>query len=160
MSSILILPVHARRRMVLGLAIVGVCLAVTAGSVQAQDAPVRTFASEVGVLFNPIKPEATADFEEVMGKVKEALANSEDPMRQEQAAGWRIFKSKEPGPGGSVFYVMVMDPAVEGGEYAVGQLLAESFPDEAQSLYEKFSAAFAGGQSLMNLDLVSSFSTP
>jgi hypothetical protein len=109
------------------------------------------------MILNPIKAEATADFEEIIGKVKEALNKSEDPKHKEIAAGWKVFKAKEPGPGGSVFYVMVMDPAVQGGEYAVSKILSEAFPTEAQVLYDKFSGAFAGGQNLLNLDLVNDF---
>ena len=160
MGSILTLPVSARRRTALGFAIVLVCLVAFAGNVQAQDAPTRTFGSEAGLILNPIKPEATADFEMVMGRLKDALAKSEDPRRQEQAAGWKVFKSQEPGPGGSVLYVMVMDPAVPGGEYAVSKILSEAYPTEVQELYQKFSDAYAGGQSLLNLDMVSAFGAP
>ena len=45
------------------------------------------------LLLNFIKPDKTADFEMVMGKVKEALAKSEKPERKQQAAGWKVFKA-------------------------------------------------------------------
>ncbi len=157
MGSILNLSVCVRRRVVKGLVGAVICLAVSAAGAQAHDAPVRTFTAGAGMILNPIKAEATADFEEILGKVKEALNKSEDPKHRELAAGWKTFKAKEPGPGGSVFYVMVMDPAIPGGEYAVGQILSGAFPTEVQVLYKKFSEAYAGGQNLLNLDLVNDF---
>lgn len=160
MGSILILPVSARRRTALGFPIVLVCLVAFAGNVQAQDAPTRTFASDSGVIISNIKPEAAADFEMVMGRLKDALAKSEDPQRQEQAAGWRLFKAKQQGPGGAVMYIMVVDPTVQGGEYAVSKILSEAYPTEVQELYEKYSAAFVGGQSYLDLDLVLAFGAP
>ena len=125
---------------------------------QQQAAPqARAFGSDAGMMFNPIKPEATADFEMVMGKLKEALTKSQDPTRQQQAKSWKLFKAQEPGPGGSVLYVFVMDPAVKGADYTVSKILAEAFPTEVQALYAKYSAAYAGGQSLINLTLVQTF---
>jgi hypothetical protein len=114
----------------------------------------RIFASDVGMMFNPIKPEATADFEMVVGRLKEALVRSQDSARQEQAKGWSVYKAQEPGPAGAVLYVFVMNPAVKGADYSVTKILAEAFPAEVQALYQKFSGAYAGPQSLINLSLV------
>lgn len=114
----------------------------------------RVFGSEVGMMFNPIKPEATADFEMVMGRLKEALVKSQDTTRQEQAKGWIVYKAQEPGPGGAVLYVFVMNPAVKGADYSVTKILTEAFPSEVQALYQKYAGAYAGPQSLVNLSLV------
>ena len=63
---------------------------------QAQAAPnARLFANDGGMVLNFIKPDKTADFEEVMAKLKEGLMKSTKPERKEQAAGWRVFKSPE-----------------------------------------------------------------
>ena len=59
--------------------------------------------------------------------------------------------------GGSVLYVWFIDPAVSGADYAVSQILNEAFPAEVQELYERFNGSFAGGQSMVNLDLVVEF---
>jgi len=117
----------------------------------------RVFGSDAGMMFNPIKPEAAADFEMVMGKLKEALAKSQDATRQQQAKSWKLFKAQEPGQAGSVLYVFIMDPAVKGADYSVSKILSEAFPTEVQALYQKYSAAYAGGQSLVNLTLVQAF---
>jgi len=104
------------------------------------------------MIFNAIRPDGVKDFETVLARLKQALAASPDPVRQQQAAGWKIFKAAEAGPGASVLYVFVMDPAVTGAEYGVAKILAEAFPAEAQELYRLYLGAFAGGQSMLSLE--------
>ena len=109
------------------------------------------------MMLNYIKPESTGDFESVMQKLGEALQQSENADRGRQAQGWKIYKAQEPGPNNSVLYVWFIDPTVSGADYAVSQILNEAFPGEVQALYETFSTSFAGGQSMVNLDLVVDF---
>jgi hypothetical protein len=125
---------------------------------QAQAAPPgRMFTSDAGMIFNIIKPDKTADFEMVMGKLKEALQKSEDPVRKQQAAAWKVFKSLEPGPNGNVLYIFWSDPAVKGADYTVSKILAEAFPTEVQELYKQYSDSYAGGQNIVNLQLIQTF---
>src|SRR3954464_4409974 len=85
------------------------------------------FPGDGGVVLNFVKQDKTADFEMIMGKVKEALAKSDKPERKQQATGWKIFKASEPGPNGAVIYAFVIDPVVKGGDYSVGNILVEGF---------------------------------
>jgi len=100
------------------------------------------FPGDGGVVLNFVKADKTADFEMVLGKVKEALAKSDKPERKQQATGWKVFKATEPGPNGAVIYAFVIDPAVKGGDYSVGQILVEGFGDEGRTLYKTYSDAF------------------
>ncbi len=118
------------------------------------------FGADAGIIFNQVKPEMTAPFEAVMARLKDALQKSNDPVRKQQAAGWKVFRSVEPGPNGSVLYLFWMNPAVKGADYTVSKILAEAFPTEAQALYKQFSESYAGGQSLVNLQLVQNFGQP
>jgi hypothetical protein len=120
-------------------------------------ATTRVLAGDAGLIFFPVKPDRTADFEKIMAKLKEALSTAEDPTVREQAAGWKVFKAVEPGPNASALYVFVIDPAVKGGDYAFWKTLYASFPEEVLQLYRLYSAATAGGQTLLNLQLVESF---
>ena len=162
MRSMLIVPGTGRRASIglgLGLALlIGVALGIvlTPASEAAMQAPERTFASEAGLMFNPIRPDRTTDFEMVMGRLKEALQKSEDPVRRQQLAGWKVFKTAEPVQG-NILYIFVMDPAVRDANYAISVILNEAFPTEVQELYETFSGAYAGGQSIMNLERVPAF---
>jgi hypothetical protein len=117
----------------------------------------RVFASDHGIIFNAIRSDKVMDFETVLAKLRAALANSKDPVRNQQGWGWKIYKAAEPGPNGSVLYVFVMDPAVKGADYGVAKILAEAYPSEIMDLYRMYTGAFAAaGQTLINLQPVGS----
>lgn len=124
-------------------------------NVVAPPPPGRVFAAEQGLIFNAIKPDKVADFETVIGKLRQALMTSKDPVRNQQGWSWKIFKAAEPGPNGSVLYVFVMDPTVKGADYGVARILAEAYPAEIMDLYRMYNGAFAtAGQTLLNLQQV------
>jgi DMSO/TMAO reductase YedYZ molybdopterin-dependent catalytic subunit len=130
--------------------------APAAPAAAAQAAPTaRMFASDAGMVLNFIKPDKTADFESVIGKLKEALQKSAKPERKQQAASWKVFKSPDPAAGGNVLYVFMIDPSVKGADYTVSTILAEAFPAEVQALYKQYAEAYASGQNFVNLSLVS-----
>jgi hypothetical protein len=120
----------------------------------------RVIAADAGVIFFPVKPERAADFEKIMAKLHEALAASDDPVRKEQAAGWKVFKAVEPGPNNTALYVFLIDPAVKGTDYAFWKTIYDAFPAEVQELYRLYTAATAGNQALLNLRLVQAFGVP
>jgi hypothetical protein len=127
-----------------------------APAAQAAAAPTtRVFASDAGMVLNFIKPDKTADFETIIGKLKEALAKSEKPERKQQAASWKVFKSPEAAQGGNALYVFLIDPSVKGADYTVSTILAEAFPTDVQALYKQYAEAYATGQNFVNLTLVS-----
>jgi hypothetical protein len=111
----------------------------------------RVLSGDAGVILHFIKADKAADFETVMGKLREALEKSDKPERKQQAAGWKIYRAAEPGPNGSVLFVFVIDPAVKGADYTVSTILSEAFPSEAQELYQKYATAYASGQNILNL---------
>ena len=130
--------------------------AQAAPAAQAAAAPApRVFASGYGMVLNFIKPDKTADFEEVVGKLKEALQKSDKPGRKEQAKSWKVFKSPDPAAGGNVLYVFVIEDGPKDADYTVSTILSEAFPQEVQALYTKYAAAYASGQNFVNLSMVS-----
>src|SRR6185295_9944672 len=156
------------RRIVIGL-VAGTLLAanVFAQTPPAQAAPAqppaaatpppatRTFASDGGMVLNFIKPDKTAEFEAVIGKLKEALAKSEKPGRKEQAKSWKVFKSPDPAAGGNVLYIFIIDPSVKGADYQISNIITEGFPGaEANDILTKYAAAYATGINIVNLNLV------
>ena len=86
------------------------------------------FSSDAAMLTFFIKPDKAADFEKVMAKLHQALANSDKPERKQQAAGWKLFKAAEPGPNGTVLYINFLSPALKGGDYTISKILAEVYP--------------------------------
>jgi hypothetical protein len=143
-----------------GLAQAQAAAAPQAPAAPAQAAPApqaRVFTGDVGVMYNVIKPDKTADFEMVIGKLKEALAKSEKPERKAQAAGWRVFKQADPMANGNILYIFMVDPVVKDADYTVSRILSEAFPAEVQELFKVYSACFAGGVTLANYQIVASF---
>lgn len=105
--------------------------------------PVLPLNGDVALITLLIKPDKTADFEYVLGKLKESLEKSENPQRKQQAAGWKVFKSTQMANGNAV-YIMRIDPVVKGAEYDISRIIAEVFPVEVQEVFAKYKEAFAG----------------
>jgi hypothetical protein len=150
------------RRIGIALMFIAVVVLTSSGLAYAQAAPAaqapaaapapqaRVFTGDVGLMFNVIKPDKTADFEMVVGKLKEALAKSDDPVHKQMAQGWRVIKNPEPIQGGNYLYVFLVDPVVKDADYTVSRVLAKAFPAEVQELFKVYSACFAGGVTLQN----------
>jgi hypothetical protein len=133
------LPTAAGRHVCIALGLVAGVLSASSLQAQqpaapaaaAQAAPTtRVFSGDAGMVLNFIKADKVADFE--------------------------IFKAAEPGAGGSVLYVFIVDPSVKGADYSVANILAESFPPEqVNEIYKAYAGAYATGQNIVNLSLVS-----
>jgi hypothetical protein len=128
------------------------------GQQPAQPSPGLTFEGEAGLILMQIKPDKTADFESAMKKLHEAFLKTDKPERKQQAAGWKIYKSSDPGPGGNVLYVAVINPALKGADYTVAKILYEVFPTEVQQIFPSYRDSFAAGLNRVNLNLVQDFS--
>ena len=153
-------PAIARRAGLIALGLMAGVLSATVAQAQApaQQAQSvsqpRLFPNDAGMILIFIKPDKTADFEMVMGKLKEALMKSEKPERKQQAAGWKVFKSPDPA-GANALYVFVIDPALKGADYQVSNIIAEAFPPaEANDILKKYADAFAQGMNIVNLNLI------
>jgi hypothetical protein len=105
--------------------------------------PAIGFTSDAGMMFNVIKASSTADFEMVLGRLREALQKSENPARKQQAASWKVYRSTDPSPDGNVLYIFIFDQAVKGVDYDPVKILSEAFPTEVNALYEKLKTAYA-----------------
>jgi hypothetical protein len=131
-------------------------LAAARAAVDAQSAGHR-FTSDAGIMLKFIKPDKTADFEATINKLREALARSSNPERRRQALSWRVFRAAQPATNGDTVYVFEMNPAVRGADYTVAKILAEGFPDEAQSLYRRYADATSPRQHVVDLTLIAAF---
>lgn len=113
--------------------------------------PALGFSSNAGMVFNVIKAGSTADFEMVLGRLREALQKSENPARKQQAASWKVFKSADAPQQAqcadgtacpAVMYIFVFEKAVQGVDYDPVKILSEAFPTEVNALYDKLKAAY------------------
>jgi len=98
------------------------------------------FETGAGLLVYYVQPAKAADFELVLGRIREALAKAEAPQRKQQALNWKIYKSAEPVTDAAVF-VFAFDPAITTASYDPLLLLAEVLPAEVQPLYERLKDA-------------------
>jgi len=120
-----------------------------------QAAQKLTFDGDTALWTVAIKPDKTADFEKLMGKVKEALGKLD---RKAQADGWKLVKAPKALPDGNIPYVHVISPIVKDADYTVMAILYEANTDPAvqRELYELYRGAFganlgAGGYTAVNL---------
>jgi hypothetical protein len=127
---------------------------------QQQGAPGLTFEGDAGIILMQIKPDKVADFEQTMAKLHEAFAKTDKPERKQQAQGWKIYRSSDPGPGGNVLYVAIIEPALRGADYTVAKILYEVFPTEVQEIFPLYRDSFAAGLNRLNLNLVQDFGGP
>jgi hypothetical protein len=97
------------------------------------------FPSGAGILFFHVRPDRAQDFESVVARLGEVLTQTTDPVRKQQSAGWRMFKSAE-APRDAVIYVFFFDPAVAGADYDPIKVLSEALPADVQGLYERLRA--------------------
>jgi hypothetical protein len=144
------------RRLGIALMLITAVVLASAGLAYAQAAPAaqapaaapapqaRVFTGDVGVLSYVIKGDKTADFEALMGKLKESLAKSEKPDRKAQAAGWRVLKQAEARPDGNVAYLFLIDPVVKDADYTMSAILYDAFPAERQAIYDTIRACVVG----------------
>jgi hypothetical protein len=110
----------------------------------AQTAPTSSkdyvFSTGAGMLFFYVKPDKSVQFEAVVTRLSEALDKTADPVRKQQAAGWRILKSVELQTDSPV-YVFVFDPAVVGADYDPVKVLSDGAPADLQALYAQLKDA-------------------
>jgi hypothetical protein len=121
--------------------------ALSTGALAAQQAAPQKFTLEgdIALWSVAINPDKTADYEQVLAKVKEVLMKSEAPEAKQQAAGWRVVKASMPMQNGQIVYTHVITP-VAGADYNILQVLYATITDPAEqkTLYDLYRGAFAG----------------
>jgi hypothetical protein len=98
-----------------------------------------------------IRPDKTADWDQFLGKLKEALTKSTAPEAKQQLAGWKVIKVSKALPDGNIHYIHVINP-VMGADYNLLQVMYTVFtdPTEQKALYDLYRGALAS-----NLGIVS-----
>ena len=114
------------------------------GGVRAQSQAL-TFDGDTAIVTVAIKPDKTAEFEQIMNDVRAALMKSEKPERKQQAAGWKVVESATPMKDGTIVYMHVINPVVKGADYTILAILYETTTDAAaqRAIFEKYRDAFA-----------------
>ena len=119
-------------------------------------APKVPFTTPAGILLVQIKPDKTADFEEMVGKLKAGFAKTQDATLKSQAAGFKVYKSAEPF-GANALYVVQLEPTVPNSEYELFNMLLRTMTPEEQraegvaDMWKRYADAFAAGLSKLSL---------
>ncbi len=115
------------------------------GDVLAQQAPQKTtFTGDAVIQVFAINPDKTADYEQVLAKLKEVLSKSEDPQAKAQAAGWRVIKSAMPAADGTILYTHVISPVVKDADYSLMNNIYAVVKDPAEqtAIFNMYRGAF------------------
>lgn len=145
-----------------GVVLAGVMLLVPAfaPSALAQAAQQKfTLEGDLALWSVAIKPDKTADYEQVLTKLKDALGKAAAPEAKQQLAGWKVMKAKNPLPDGRIIYTHVINP-VAGADYNVLQVIYATVtdPTEQKSVYDLYSGAFGGNLGVNFGTIVADFS--
>ena len=114
------------------------------GDLFAQTAPQKTlFTGDVVIQAFSINPDKTADYEQIITKLKEALSKSEAPEAKEQLAGWKVIKNAMPNPDGTIVYIHIISPVVKDADYSIMNNIYASVKDPAQQkeIFETYRGA-------------------
>jgi hypothetical protein len=130
--------------------------AAAAPAQPAPAAPKVPFTSPAGMLLVQIKPDQTAVFEEMIGKINAGLAKTEDATLKQLASGIKVYKSSEPF-GQNALYVVLAEPTVPNADYDLFDVLYKTMTDEEKraegfkEMWAKYVNAFAAGLSKLSL---------
>ena len=114
------------------------------GDLFAQTAPQKTlFTGDVVIQAFSINPDKTADYEQIISKLKDALSKSEVPEAKQQLAGWKVIKNAMPNPDGTIVYIHVISPVVKNADYSVMNNIysAVKDPAEQKAVYDMYRGA-------------------
>ena len=119
--------------MLVRIAAVLVALAMAGDWQSTTAAPALSIDGDAGIVTIFVRPERAPEFDQVLGRLKAALAASGNPIRRSQAEGWHVFKSLDRVQG-TVTYVMRIEPAIKGQDYDLARLLIEAEPHAASEV--------------------------
>jgi len=139
-----------------GVLLAGAMLVSLTQNVFAQAAPTKfTMDGDLSLWSVAVNADKTADYEQILAKVKDVLSKSSTPEARQQAAGWKVMKMSKPMADGKFIYTHLITP-VPGADYNILQLLYQTIKDpvEQKRLYELYRGAFGANLSLASGTIV------
>ncbi len=127
------------------------------GQPQQPAAPKTTYAADAVIVMYAVNPGKDADYEQVIAKLRDALAKSTAPEAKQQAAGWTVFKSdKSLTNDTSSTYIHIISPVVKDADYSIVNIVyAASTDDEKRAFYDLYKGALKGALSQISGGAVS-----
>jgi hypothetical protein len=121
-----------------------------------EEPPKVPFESPVGILLVQIKPDQTAAFEEMVGRLKTGLARTDNQTLRRQAEGLSVYRAAEPFANNTLYIVMA-EPTVPGAEYELFAMLQKTMTEEelraeeTAEMWKRYADAFAAGMGKLSL---------
>lgn len=114
---------------------------VLSSPAQAQDK--FSFDGEIALWSVGIKADETAAYEQVLGKLKEALMKSDKPEAKRMAAGWKVMRGIVNPQTGNIIYTHVIYPVVPGADYTITRIIYDVFtdPTDQKQVYDWYRGA-------------------
>ena len=72
-------------------------------------APPLNFTGDVVLWAFAINPDKTADYDQVLAKLKESLTKITRPEAKQQLAGWRVIKNSAAQADGTILYIHIIN---------------------------------------------------
>jgi hypothetical protein len=102
-----------------------------------------TYAADAVIVMYAVNPGKDAEYEQVIAKLREALAKSTAPEAKQQLAGWKVVKSQKSLTNDtSSSYIHIINPVVKGADYSIVNIVySVSSDDEKRSFYDLYKGA-------------------
>ena len=98
-----------------------------------------------------VKPDKTADYEDAIRALQDALSKATDDKHRAIAKGWRVFKATDLDAKANAVYVHLLQPAVKTVDYRLSVLLDELLSGASAELLAKYRDAIAAPPSKLGL---------
>jgi hypothetical protein len=132
--------------------LVPVLLGAVATGVEAQP---LAFGSESAVVFTRVHVNSVEDFEAILSQAHELLKKSDNPVRRQQAEGWKVFRTVDQATGGIAIYVSVITPVVKSADYDLSTIFEEELNEkDAKAVNARLVSCLAAPPFSYPIDLV------
>ena len=122
------------------------------------DPAAATFTSDAGLLVVSVKPDKTADYEDAIRALQDALSKATSEKHREIAKSWRVFKATDLDAKANAVYVHLLQPAVKGVDYRLSIVLDELLSGASAELLAKYRDAIAVAPSKLGLSELANMS--
>jgi len=136
------------------LRILGICgaLCLMATSAWGQ---ALAFGSDSAVLFTRVHLDNVTEFESILNQAHELLKKSDNPVRRQQADGWKVFRTLDQTTAGIAIYVSVITPVVKSADYNLTTIFEEELTEkDAKAMNARLLACLAAPQFSYPIDPV------
>ena len=118
-----------------------------------------TFTGDVVLWAFTVPPDKTAEYEQVLAKLKAALQKLDTPEAKQQLAGWKVIKNSQPQGDGSILYIHVINP-VKDADYSITNIVYAAFTDnkERTAFYELYKGSVKANFFTIQAQMVTDFS--